>query len=130
MTIRAELHYKNRSYQWLHGIVDIAPLTFWEERKKRVVKSIYTHAVDLLVNINQNHKTPEDVHKHQNSPYMESALLIALKFIEINNHREFSDYVSAIRSNLLRLLSEELFDFSKKTMIRQEVAKLKHTMTE
>ena len=50
LTQRSELHYRNRAYQWLETLVEIAPLEFWNERKKRVVKSIYTHAVDTVKN--------------------------------------------------------------------------------
>lgn len=47
LTVRSEVHLKNRAYQWLESIVDVAPQSFWETRKRRVIKSIYTHAVDI-----------------------------------------------------------------------------------
>ena len=47
LTVRSEVHFKNRAYQWLEAIVDVAPQSFWETRKRRVIKSIYTHAVDI-----------------------------------------------------------------------------------
>lgn len=34
-----------RAFQWLAAIVDAAPLPFWREVKKRIIKSIFTHAV-------------------------------------------------------------------------------------
>ena len=48
LTQRTEAHYRNRAYQWMETLVDIAPLNYWLERKKRVIKSIYTHAVDTV----------------------------------------------------------------------------------
>ena len=48
LTQRTEIHYRNRAYQWLETLIDVAPLDFWVDRKKRVVKSIYTHAVDAV----------------------------------------------------------------------------------
>jgi hypothetical protein len=47
LSIRPESHYRNRAYQWLEAIIDISPLIFWVETKRRTVKSIYTHAVEV-----------------------------------------------------------------------------------
>ena len=33
---------------WLETLIEVAPLDFWNDRKKRVIKSIYTHAVDTV----------------------------------------------------------------------------------
>ena len=39
--------------------------------------------------------------------YKEYALKIALKFMQITSHRGFEEYSSAIRSNLLQMLTED-----------------------
>ena len=51
LTVRNETHYKNRAYQWLECIVDVAPMEFWESRKKRIIKSLYTHAIDVAKSV-------------------------------------------------------------------------------
>ena len=67
LTTRPELHYRNRAYQWLESITEVCPKVFWAERKRRTVKSIYTHAVEVAKTLG------EEAHR-------ESALKIALKF--------------------------------------------------
>lgn len=48
MTSRVEFHLKQRAFQWLETIVEVAPLKFWADRKRRVIKSLYTHALDNI----------------------------------------------------------------------------------
>ena len=114
LTQRSELHYKNRAYQWLETLVDVAPLDFWQDRKKRVVKSIYTHAVDVVKSdlaLAQEHlKSNEELAKQQQlmkEPYKELALKISLRFLAIVKHRKFDEYEQAIRSNMLKILAED-----------------------
>jgi len=67
LTTRQELHYRNRAYQWLEAITEVCPKSFWVERKRRTVKTIYTHAVEIA-------KSSGD------EQHRESALKVALKF--------------------------------------------------
>ena len=46
LTSRTEFHLKERAFQWLDTLIEVAPNKFWAERKRRVIKSIYTHALD------------------------------------------------------------------------------------
>lgn len=94
LTTRPELHYRNRAYQWLESITEVCPQVFWAERKRRTVKSIYTHAVEVA-------KTPGD------EPHRESALKIALKFQEITKNLSFDDYTKTIRGQLLQILADD-----------------------
>jgi len=67
LTTRQELHFRNRAYQWLEAITDVCPKSFWTERKRRTVKTIYTHAVEV------SKSSGDEMHR-------ECALKIALKF--------------------------------------------------
>jgi hypothetical protein len=94
LTTRPELHYRNRAYQWLEAITEVCPKVFWAERKRRTVKSIYTHAIEVA-------KTSGD------EPHRESALKIALKFQEITKDLSFDDYTKTIRGQLLQILADD-----------------------
>ena len=84
LTTRQELHFRNRAYLWLEAITEVCPKSFWAERKRRTVKTIYTHAVEVA-------KCPGD------ELHRESALKIALKFQEITKELNFDDYSKTIR---------------------------------
>ena len=91
LTVRQEVHYKVRAYQWLEAIVDAAPLEFWVERKKRVIKSLYTHSIDLAKIQKLDEDIPPKTQAMMES-YKEYALKIALKFQQITKFREFDEY--------------------------------------
>lgn len=137
LTTRSETHYKNRAYQWLEAIVDVTPQSFWDARKRRVVKSIYTHAVDMAkINPSQTQELEkEKVLAQAREPFKEYALKIALKFISITKKRQDTkEYKTAIRSNLIQMLAEdprenfrrlivEKMDFGKKAIYTQFLAR-------
>lgn len=50
--------------------MDVCPSNFWKERKRRTVKTIYTHAIDMA-------------RLESNEPVRETALKISLKFLDI-----------------------------------------------
>jgi len=81
LTTRNETHFKNRSYQWLETLVDAAPTYFWVDRKRRVIKSLYTHAIDTAKMTPSG--SQDDQIKNQmlsREPFKEFALKIGIKF--------------------------------------------------
>ena len=80
-----------------------APSEFWRGRKKRVIKSIYTHCVDAVRSDTAKAPAPEEAHKFallMKEPFKEHALKVALRFQSIVAEREFEEYAKAIQSNL------------------------------
>lgn len=76
-------------------MIDVCPKDFWAERKRRTVKAIYTHAVEMA-------RLPTTAEPEQ--PYRLNALLVALKFQEITKNLQADDYAATIKSNLLNFL--------------------------
>jgi hypothetical protein len=72
----------------------VCPKVFWAERKRRTVKTIYTHAIEVA-------KSSGD------EPHRESALKVALKFQEITKDRDYEDYAKTIRGQLLQILADD-----------------------
>ena len=123
LTQRSEPHFRNRAYQWLDTIVETAPLDFWNDRKKRVIKSIYTHAVDVVradILPNEDGSLAKPVLlPPSKEPHKGLALRIALNFMTIVKHREFEEYEQAIRSNMLMLLAEDRRDLFRKIIVEK-----------
>lgn len=99
LTTRQEPHFKARAYQWLQALVDCCPKAFWADRKRRTVKAIFTHAIDICKQSNPS--APEDANLR------EHALKIVLKFQEITRWRDFDDYALVIQNNLLTMLQQD-----------------------
>ena len=121
LTQRSENHYRNRAYQWLDTLVELAPLDFWNDRKKRVIKSIYTHAIDTVksdLNLAQGEDQVK-MNQQMKEPYKELSLKIAIKFLEIVKHRGFDEYIQAIRSNMLMILAEDRRETFRKIVIER-----------
>lgn len=100
LTTRQEPHFKARAYQWLEALVDCCPKSFWADRKRRTVKAIFTHAIDICRQSAQT-SAPEE------SQLRENALKIVLKFQEITRWRDFDDYALVIQNNLLTMLQQD-----------------------
>lgn len=102
-------------------MIDVAPLEFWIERKKRVIKSIYTHAVDAVRA--DTSTSPQQVDAEQakllKEPFKELALKISLRFLAIVKHRGFEEYELAIRSNMLVVLAEDRREQFRKLVIER-----------
>ena len=102
-------------------MIEVAPLDFWIERKKRVIKSIYTHAVDAVradLTGNPQQSEIEQV-KLLKEPHKELALKISLRFLTIVKHRGFEEYEQAIRSNMLVVLAEDRREQFRKLVIEK-----------
>ena len=52
-------------------------------------------------------------------PFKELALKVSLRFMAIVKHREFEEYVNAIRSNMLELLAEDRRENFRKLIVEQ-----------
>lgn len=46
-----------RAFQWLGAIVEVSPIEFWKEVKKRIIKSVFTHSVYNAVTENPQMKS-------------------------------------------------------------------------
>lgn len=57
LTIKETPHFKNRAFTWLASVVEEGPQQFWQDKKRRTVKSIYTHCVDLIKQVG-DHNDP------------------------------------------------------------------------
>ena len=102
-------------------MIEVAPLDFWIERKKRVIKSIYTHAVDAVRADLTGHPQQSEIEqiKLLKEPHKELALKISLRFLTIVKHRGFDEYEQAIRSNMLVVLAEDRREQFRKLVIEK-----------
>jgi len=94
----------------LAAIVESAPLPFWREVKKRIIKSIFTHAV--FNSIIENPAIKIDT-------FRLNAMKIAAKFQSISKLKDYDEYLKMIRNHFIKIMMEE-----KKEKFRLEAVKL------
>ena len=99
LTTQPLYYYKNRAYEWLRSIIEACPEPFWKDKKRRTVKSIYTHAVETAK------ITPE---QDQCKDAREAARDIVIKFQEVlRSNSEWEDYAKVVQNSLLCLLATD-----------------------
>ena len=87
-----------RAFQWLLAIVEAAPIQFWREVQKRIIKSIFTHCVYNALIGNP---------KIKNEGFRINAIRIAGKFQEISKSKGYDEYLKIIRNHLIKVMMED-----------------------
>lgn len=81
-------------------MVEECPIEFWQDKKRRTVKSLYTHAIDMIKQASDQNDPLKDT--------KEQALKIVFKFQEVLSSKEdCQDYAKVVQSSLLALLASD-----------------------
>lgn len=115
-----------RAFQWLASIVEAFPAEIWHQVKKRIIKSIFTHAVYNAITEPPNTSSGAAVIMQSDKLRM-NAMKIAGKFQQISILKKYSDYTMTIRSHLLKVMMEDPKDKFRVTAVKQvHLGKLGH----
>lgn len=117
LTHHEKKHMQVRGYTWLREVLYKAPIKFLKDQRKRIIKSIFTHAIYAV----------EHGKKADTEQFKITCIEIAARMYDVVTLKHKSEYEELILNHFIRIMMEDesvnirkavlsCIDFTEKTM--------------